>query len=161
MRPGVPGKEASDRAESLGVLDGQSALIIAPTATRKSHIGREAIPRAIKRGDKGTHAHLVPYRAPPEEVYDDFAKLPKDTPARIRITTGDHRDPARLLFGPGHALVVPRRVIAAWFEASEEERRAIVDLVNEVKRGHARAETRPVHAAGPVETPAWLQSHQY
>ena len=35
---------------------------------------------------------------------------------------------------PGHALVVPRRVIATWFEASQEERQAIFDLVDEVKR---------------------------
>jgi diadenosine tetraphosphate (Ap4A) HIT family hydrolase len=35
---------------------------------------------------------------------------------------------------PGHALVVPRRVIATWFEASSEERQAIFDLVDEVKR---------------------------
>jgi diadenosine tetraphosphate (Ap4A) HIT family hydrolase len=35
---------------------------------------------------------------------------------------------------PGHALVVPRRVIATWFEASKEERQAIFNLVDEVKR---------------------------
>jgi diadenosine tetraphosphate (Ap4A) HIT family hydrolase len=34
---------------------------------------------------------------------------------------------------PGHALVVPRRVIATWFEASRDERQAIFDLVDEVK----------------------------
>jgi diadenosine tetraphosphate (Ap4A) HIT family hydrolase len=36
--------------------------------------------------------------------------------------------------GPGHALVVPCRLIATWFEASREERQAIFDLVDEVKR---------------------------
>jgi hypothetical protein len=35
---------------------------------------------------------------------------------------------------PGHALVIPRRLIATWFEASREERQAIFDLVDEVKR---------------------------
>jgi diadenosine tetraphosphate (Ap4A) HIT family hydrolase len=35
---------------------------------------------------------------------------------------------------PGHALVVPRRVITTWFEASREERQAIFDVVDEVKR---------------------------
>jgi len=39
-----------ERAEALGVLDGKSALIVAPTATGKSHIGREAICRALVRG---------------------------------------------------------------------------------------------------------------
>jgi diadenosine tetraphosphate (Ap4A) HIT family hydrolase len=35
---------------------------------------------------------------------------------------------------PGHALVVPRRLIATWFDASPEERQAIFELVDEVKR---------------------------
>jgi diadenosine tetraphosphate (Ap4A) HIT family hydrolase len=35
---------------------------------------------------------------------------------------------------PGHVLVVPRRSIATWFEASRDERQAIFDLVDEVKR---------------------------
>jgi len=35
---------------------------------------------------------------------------------------------------PGHALVVPRRPIATWFEASRDERQAIFDLVDEVKQ---------------------------
>lgn len=51
-----------ERAEALGVLDGESALIVAPTATGKSHIGREAICRALARGAVGTHAYLVPFR---------------------------------------------------------------------------------------------------
>jgi diadenosine tetraphosphate (Ap4A) HIT family hydrolase len=34
---------------------------------------------------------------------------------------------------PGHTLVVPRRVVATWFDASPEERTAIVALVDEVK----------------------------
>jgi superfamily II DNA or RNA helicase/diadenosine tetraphosphate (Ap4A) HIT family hydrolase len=34
---------------------------------------------------------------------------------------------------PGHALVVPRRAIATWWEATDEERRAILALVDEVK----------------------------
>jgi diadenosine tetraphosphate (Ap4A) HIT family hydrolase len=35
---------------------------------------------------------------------------------------------------PGHTLVVPRRLVATWFEASRDERIAIIDLVDEVKR---------------------------
>ena len=34
---------------------------------------------------------------------------------------------------PGHTLVVPRRLVATWFEATTDERRAIFDLVDEVK----------------------------
>ena len=35
---------------------------------------------------------------------------------------------------PGHTLVVPRRLIAGWFEATPDERRAIFDLVDEVRK---------------------------
>jgi diadenosine tetraphosphate (Ap4A) HIT family hydrolase len=35
---------------------------------------------------------------------------------------------------PGHALVVTRRLVATWFETSREERQAVFDLVDEVKR---------------------------
>ena len=34
---------------------------------------------------------------------------------------------------PGHALVVPRRPIATWFEASRDERQAMFDLVADVE----------------------------
>lgn len=34
---------------------------------------------------------------------------------------------------PGHTLVVPRRHVGSWFDASQEERVAITDLVDEVK----------------------------
>src|SRR5690606_38622781 len=52
-----------ERAEALGVLDGESALIVAPTATGKSHIAREAICRALAGGAIGTRAYPVPFRA--------------------------------------------------------------------------------------------------
>ena len=35
---------------------------------------------------------------------------------------------------PGHTLVVPRREVATWFDATREEQHAIFDLVDEVKR---------------------------
>ena len=35
---------------------------------------------------------------------------------------------------PGHTLVVPRRLFASWFEATAEERAAIFDLVDAVRR---------------------------
>jgi superfamily II DNA or RNA helicase/diadenosine tetraphosphate (Ap4A) HIT family hydrolase len=35
---------------------------------------------------------------------------------------------------PGHTLVVPRREVATWFEATREEQLAVLDLVDEVKR---------------------------
>jgi diadenosine tetraphosphate (Ap4A) HIT family hydrolase len=35
---------------------------------------------------------------------------------------------------PGHTLVVPRRLVAMWFEATREEQLAILELVDVVKR---------------------------
>jgi diadenosine tetraphosphate (Ap4A) HIT family hydrolase len=35
---------------------------------------------------------------------------------------------------PGHTLVVPRRLIVSWFEATAEERAAIFELVDVVRR---------------------------
>lgn len=88
------------RAESCGVLDGNSALIVAPTATGKSHIGRETIRRAVgTRNGTRTHAYLVPFRALADEVYDSFLTMLSGTDARVRISSGDHRDPIR----PGDA----------------------------------------------------------
>ena len=34
----------------------------------------------------------------------------------------------------GHTLVAPRRHVASWFELTPEERAAIIDLIDEVKR---------------------------
>jgi diadenosine tetraphosphate (Ap4A) HIT family hydrolase len=35
---------------------------------------------------------------------------------------------------PGHTLVVPKRLVATWFEATVEEQNAIMELVNVVKQ---------------------------
>lgn len=43
---------------------------------------------------------------------------------------------------PGHTLVIPRRLVATWFEATPAERAAIFALVDEVKRA-LDAELRP------------------
>jgi diadenosine tetraphosphate (Ap4A) HIT family hydrolase len=42
----------------------------------------------------------------------------------------------------GHTLVVPRRPVATWFEASREEKHAILDLID-VVRDQLDAEFRP------------------
>lgn len=36
---------------------------------------------------------------------------------------------------PGHTLLVPRRLVVTWFEATREEQHALLDLLDEVKRG--------------------------
>lgn len=85
-----------ERAARAGLLDGGSGLVVAPTATGKSHIGREAIRRALEDGGHaGLHAYLVPFRALAAEIHDGFAAALNGTGARIRLLTGDHRDPLR------------------------------------------------------------------
>jgi len=43
---------------------------------------------------------------------------------------------------PGHSLVIPRRVVATWWEATRDEQRALLDLV-EIVRQQLLAERRP------------------
>lgn len=69
-----------DRAERMGILDDGNALIVAPTATGKSYIGREVLRRAIARGEPGTRAYLVPFRALAAEVYNAFLDLLQEDP---------------------------------------------------------------------------------
>lgn len=40
---------------------------------------------------------------------------------------------------PGHTLVVPRREVATWFEASRDEQQAVFDLVDQVRRDLERS----------------------
>jgi superfamily II DNA or RNA helicase/diadenosine tetraphosphate (Ap4A) HIT family hydrolase/SOS-response transcriptional repressor LexA len=44
---------------------------------------------------------------------------------------------------PGHTLVIPRRLVASWFEATPEEQRALFELVDVVKRGLDENDPRP------------------
>ena len=44
---------------------------------------------------------------------------------------------------PGHTLVIPRRVVPTWFEATPVERSAIFDLIGEVKRALDAGLQRP------------------
>jgi len=84
-----------DRARQAGVLDDGSALIVAPTATGKSYIGRMILRQAAGNHEPGTHAYLVPYRALATEMYDSFQhELAADRlEARVRVATGDYTDP--------------------------------------------------------------------
>lgn len=83
------------RALQQGILNGKSALIVAPTASGKSYIGKEIIINNLREKVDGSfvHAYLVPYRALASEIYDDFMDRLKDDETRIRLVTGDHRDP--------------------------------------------------------------------
>ncbi|MDD5308622.1 MAG: DEAD/DEAH box helicase [Deltaproteobacteria bacterium] len=85
------------RAAERGVLQGRSALIVAPTATGKSYVGREFARAAVQAGLPGTSVYLVPYRALAQETYDRFVaeRAARGTSERIRIATGEHTDPVR------------------------------------------------------------------
>jgi replicative superfamily II helicase len=84
-----------EKATKAGVLDSGDGLIVAPTATGKSYIGRAIIRRAIQRGEKGVNAYLVPYRALAAEMYDSFLRELQEEGigATVRLATGDHTDP--------------------------------------------------------------------
>ncbi len=83
------------RCEAAGVLDGESALIVAPTATGKSYIGRSTLYRAIRKDRSRVHAYLVPFRALANEQYEtilDELRAAGDDETRVRIATGDYTD---------------------------------------------------------------------
>lgn len=84
-----------EKADRRGILDGASALIVAPTATGKSFIGQTVIRRALDGPGSGLHAYLVPYRSLAAEIYDRFLDEFGATRTRVRLLTGDHRDPVR------------------------------------------------------------------
>jgi diadenosine tetraphosphate (Ap4A) HIT family hydrolase len=44
---------------------------------------------------------------------------------------------------PNHTLVVPRRLVATWFEATWDERRALLELVDAVRRALDEGVPRP------------------
>ena len=84
-----------ERAVERGLLEGKGALVVAPTATGKSFIGREVVRSALESGKPGPHAYLVPFRSLANEVYDGFHDLLATTDYRLRIATGDYREPVR------------------------------------------------------------------
>ncbi len=91
-----------EKARAAGVFATGNCLIVAPTATGKSYIGRTILEQAVLRGEPGVHAYLVPYRALAAEIYESFMRelaegsrgnAETERRARVKIATGDHRDP--------------------------------------------------------------------
>jgi superfamily II DNA/RNA helicase len=84
-----------EKARNAGVLETGNALIVAPTATGKSYIGRYLLRQAVKQGKKGVHTYLVPYRALASEMYESICGELEDdgVAATVRVSTGDHTDP--------------------------------------------------------------------
>ncbi len=84
-----------NRAEDAGLLADGNGLIVAPTATGKSYIGRTIIREAVARGESGVHVYLVPYRALASEMHESFKREfeADGLDATIRLATGDYTDP--------------------------------------------------------------------
>jgi diadenosine tetraphosphate (Ap4A) HIT family hydrolase len=73
--------------------------------------------------------------------YHLFHNLPVSSPF-LDVPASDHLAENDLAFAipdgfpvsPGHTLVVPKRLIATWFDATAEEKAALFELVDIVKR---------------------------
>src|SRR5271170_2178608 len=72
---------------------------------------------------------------------DTMSKMSDDDSPFLAVPSSDWLAVNRSAFviadrfpvSPGHALVVPRRLVASWWDATEEERADILALVDEVK----------------------------
>jgi replicative superfamily II helicase len=84
-----------DKAHATGAIESGNAVIVAPTATGKSYIGRAILRRAVANKEPGVHVYLVPYRALASEMYDSFCRELSDAnvEAKVRVATGDSTDP--------------------------------------------------------------------
>jgi diadenosine tetraphosphate (Ap4A) HIT family hydrolase len=65
-------------------------------------------------------------------VSSPFLKVPESEWVASNPLAFAIRD--RYPVSPGHTLVIPRRLVATWFEATLEEQRALFELVDVVKR---------------------------
>jgi len=88
-----------ERAAEAGVLDGTSALIVAPTATGKSYLGRRVLYNACRKDPDAVHVYLVPFRALAAEMYDTVREELNGDGGnggiRVRVATGDFTDPVK------------------------------------------------------------------
>jgi hypothetical protein len=66
-------------------------------------------------------------------VSSPFLKVPESEWVASNTLAFAIRD--RYPVSPGHTLVMPRRPVATWFEATPEEQRALFALVDTVSRG--------------------------
>ncbi|MEW8051228.1 MAG: DEAD/DEAH box helicase [Candidatus Thiodiazotropha sp.] len=94
----------TEAVNKYGVLQGQSALVVAPTSSGKTLVGELAAIRAIAQGEKAVF--LLPYRALVNEKYETLT----DTygPLGIRITrcSGDYTDNSGLILSGQYDLAV-------------------------------------------------------
>lgn len=72
------------------VLDGKSALVVAPTSSGKTFVGEMAAARSVSAGRKAVF--LLPYRALVNEKYEQFEELYGPLGIRVVRCTGDYTD---------------------------------------------------------------------
>jgi galactose-1-phosphate uridylyltransferase len=119
--------------------------------------------RGRKASDGQQTIHLSPTEFAPKQKSGE--SVSKDCPfcdlaSRELVAENDLTVAFRDSFpvNPGHTLIIPRRHVATWFDATREEQIALLDLVDPVKARLDR-ELRPDgynHAYPDVEQPlAW------
>jgi replicative superfamily II helicase len=84
-----------NKVRDTGAIQSGNAVIVAPTATGKSYIGRTILRSAVANKEPGVHVYLVPYRALASEMYDSFCRELSETnvAGRVIVATGDSTDP--------------------------------------------------------------------
>ncbi|MBI3726265.1 DEAD/DEAH box helicase family protein [bacterium] len=92
--------------------------------------------RAVCKGPD--HLHRTTCHASPRpaigfpRLSSPFLEVPRSNWVVANALAFAIRD--RFPVSPGHTLVIPHRLVASWFEATPEEKSAILDLVDHVKR---------------------------
>lgn len=78
-----------EKAIAAGLLNKQSQLICAPTASGKTLIATMAIANSIAAKPDSKAIYLVPLKALANEKYKEYLALFKDTEYKVTIATGD------------------------------------------------------------------------
>ncbi|MBI2573047.1 DEAD/DEAH box helicase [Candidatus Woesearchaeota archaeon] len=79
-----------EKAVNAGLLDNNSLLICAPTASGKTLVATMGL---INQLEKGKGIYLVPLKALANEKYKEYKLLLQNTPYKITIATGDMDEP--------------------------------------------------------------------
>lgn len=78
-----------EKAVNAGLLNKQSQLISAPTASGKTLIATMAIANSLATNPNSKAIYLVPLKALANEKYKEYLALLKDTEYKVTIATGD------------------------------------------------------------------------
>ena len=76
-----------EKAIKAGLLEKESQLVCAPTASGKTLVATMAMVKALEEG--GKVIYLVPLKALANEKYKEYLELFKDTEYKVTISTGD------------------------------------------------------------------------